>query len=282
IFSISDPSEIDQQNYLSNGHGDDIVCVITDMYFPIDNKLSIKAGQAIVELIKKYFPRIPILIASKAEEGNHYKNFAFVIPKGDSGSLQALHEYIHDYTGMGDFIIRDEKGAIRYRVSNIHQLLKLIIEAEDNSLESKQLRKLLEKYGRKEYFSTWLYMHGFRDLGDELRPKRATGKKMLNILKQAITAEIERTQKSPLIINGNRIFSLEDLLKLLRTIEPDKIQFLSDNDIFSYWLDRKGFPELAEEFRPIHGTGYELTKSLADLVEKWIPIYRKRSQQSNK
>jgi len=83
-----------------------------------------------------------------------------------------------------------------------------------------------------------------------------------------------RMQFTPLLIDDAKIFTLSDLLHTLRTVSPEKIQYFSDNDFFSIWLDRKGFNELAEEFRPIHGSGPKLAQKLASLVEKWIDIYR--------
>ncbi|MCX6563049.1 MAG: hypothetical protein NTU60_05525 [Candidatus Aminicenantes bacterium] len=48
--------------------------------------------------------------------------------------------------------------------------------------------------------------------------------------------------------------------------------------MFSTWLDCKAYPELAEEFRPIHGSGERLREDLAGAVEKWITIYRARGK----
>jgi hypothetical protein len=41
-------------------------------------------------------------------------------------------------------------------------------------------------------------------------------------------------------------------------------------------LDHQGYPELAEEFRPIHNKGAKLGKILSNVVEKWIKIYNSR------
>jgi len=41
-------------------------------------------------------------------------------------------------------------------------------------------------------------------------------------------------------------------------------------------LDRKGYTELAEELRPIHGSGEKLVRSLASRVRKWIKLYQKQ------
>jgi hypothetical protein len=78
---------------------------------------------------------------------------------------------------------------------------------------------------------------------------------------------------TPLIIEGNKIFNLTDLLNVLRSIEPEKIQKFTDVDMFSSWLDSRGYNKLAEEIRPLHGKGAEFVKILADHVEKWLEFY---------
>lgn len=278
LFGVEDEAEIYGNNYRLHGYGDDVVCVISDFFFPKGDNLNSDAGRELCNLIKRYYTRIPIIIASKAKEGDDLKDSAFIMPKGDIGSLDILKNYIHDFTGMGDFFIQNEARNICYRVKNIHELLDVIVRAE-NDIE---LLRLLEVYGQKDFFSTWLYMHGFRELADFLRPRQDRDRRLVTVLKRHIFREILRMDYTPIVIDGTKIFNLTDLLRALRTIDPDKIQYLSDNDYFSIWLDRRGYTELAEEFRPIHGSGHKLGNILASIVEKWIEIYQQREGQPNK
>lgn len=273
LFGVADEAEICNASYREKGHGDDVICVITDIFFPKGDQLSSEAGRALCHLVKKYYPRIPIIIASKAKEGDDLKDFAFIMPKGDIGSLEILKNYIYDFTGMRDFLIQDKQGAICHRVKDIYGLFEVLLQAEENSPEALELTRLLEKYGRKDYFSTWLYMHGFREIADKLRPRQDRGQRMVTTLKRFIIREILRMNYTPLIIDRMKIFTLRDLLKSLHIIAAEKIQHFSDNDYFSIWLDRKGYSELAEELRPIHGSGVKLKKNLADIIAKWIKNY---------
>jgi hypothetical protein len=276
IFGVQHEAEINEESYLGHGHGDDVVCIITDIFFPKGNNLKSDAGKDLISLINKYYPRIPVIVASKAEVTEDLKNIAFIMPKGDPGSLQTLKNYIHNFTGMGDFLILDKNGRELYRIKNIREMYETVLKAEKETGEAKKLRELLEFYGRKDYFSTWLYMHGYKELGDKLRPRRAKGHQLVKLLKNHLKREIQRMNYTPLIIDKNKIFNLDGLLNVLRTVEPGKIQDFSDNDLFSTWLDHQGYPELAEEFRPIHDKGAKLEKILADTVEKWINIYKSR------
>lgn len=276
LFNVQDKDDIHDEDFRSHGRGDDVVCIITDMFFPKGKNLKYDAGKEILELINTYYPRIPIMIASKARKGYDLKDFAFVMAKGESDSLQTLRGYVHDFTGMGDFLILDDSGKTLYRISNIREMYRMIEEAESDSEHSGKLRERLEYYGDKDFFSTWLYMHGYRELADRLRPKRAAGRELVTLLKTNIKREIDKLKNMPLIIDGIKVYTLHELLTTFRSIDPAKIQTLSNNDIFSTWLDKQGYTELAGEFRPIHGSGDKLKNRLIALLEKWVKLYQRK------
>ncbi len=273
LFGINTEEKIDLNNYRGQGQGDDVVCLITDIFYPHGDNVRRDAGTDLIHLIDKYYPRFPKIIASKAREANDLKSTAFLMPKGDPGSLQTLKDYIHDFTGMGDFLIMDKAGKVLYRLKNIREMLSVLKEAEKPTKAGQDLREILEGYGERDNFSTWLYMHGYKDLADNLLPKRAKGRRLISLLRHVFEEEIERVDATPLVIEGRQIFSLEELLETLRAIPPSKLQDYSDRDVFSTWLDRKGYSELAEEIRPIHGSGQRVEKILIEKTEKWAKIY---------
>lgn len=276
LFGVEEESRINSREYRSHGHGDDVVCLIADIFFPKGNQCNSDAGRDLVRLITRYYPRIPIIIASKAKEADDFKSEAFLLPKGDPGSLQKLKSYIHDFSGIGDFLICDQAGRELHRIKNIHDLYQILFAAEKNNKRGRELREIMESYGQKDRFSTWLYMHSYRELGDILRPMRSQGRQLIALLKKHLKEEILRLNATPLTIDGVKVFNLQDLLNMVRTIPLDKIQPLSDNDIISSWLDRKGYSELAEELRPIHGSGERLSETLASIIEKWQKFYAPR------
>lgn len=276
LFGMEKESDIDDHQYISSGHGDDVVCLITDIFFPKGKDLNSDAGKDLINLILNYYPRIPIIIASKTKEAEAFKDSAFILPKGDPGSLITLRKYIHDYTGIGDFLIQDETGNVHHRIKNIQEMIRVLEEAGKNTAQAIKLREILEAYGKKDSISTWLYMHSFRELGDVLRPIHVEGQRMITVLKKHLKREVLRMASTPLYIDKKKASNLRELLHLLKKADPSKIQSLSNNDVFSSWLDRKGYTELAEELRPIHGTGQTLIKSLSSIVEKWAHIYGKK------
>jgi hypothetical protein len=277
FFGVEEESQIDSRDYRSHGHGDDVVCLIADIFFPKGRLFNCDAGRDLVRLISRYYPRIPIIVASKAKEAQDFKSVAFLLPKGDPGSLEKLKDYIHDFSGIGDFLICDSGGQELHRIKNIQGLYRILFAAEKNTKRGRELREILESYGEIDKFSTWLYMHSYRELGDILRPKRSRGRRLIAMLKKYLKEEILQLDATPLTIDGAKVFSLEDLLRVLRTIPPDKLQPFSDNDIISSWLDRKGFSELAEELRPIHGSGLKLSETLVSIIEKWQKAFARRN-----
>ncbi len=276
LFGVEEESQIDSRRYLARGHGDDVVCLIADIFFPRRDDMQGKAGLDLIRLVNRYHPRIPVIIASKAKEAHELGELGFVLPKGDPGSLQKLKEYILNLTGLGDFLLYDSEGREVRRAKDIFGICEILLEAEDDTPLGLELRAILENYGEKDKFSTWLYMHSYRELGDRLRPRRGRGRQLVTMLKRNFEVEIARLKRTPLDIAGRTIFSLADLRDALETLDAVQIQPYSDNDILSSWLDRRGYPELAEELRPIHGSGPKLCQTLLDSVLRWMGTYQNR------
>jgi hypothetical protein len=275
LFGVDDESLIGE-NYRDNGYGDQVVCLITDIYFPKAGRIDSEAGRSLIRLTNKYYIRIPIIIASKAAEASEFSGAGFVLPKGDPGSLETLRTYIRDFTGIGDFVIRDEAGEELHRLKDVRDMFRLLSWAGGDDPRAERLRSILEVYGRRDMFSTWFYMHSLRELGDELRPRRHTGKRLIAELESSLQREFQRMAHTPLVIEGNKIFDLAGLVRALRTTAPETIAPYSDNDMISSWLDSRGDSELAEELRPIHGQGAHLQGMVVDIVERWMKVYDAR------
>ncbi|MBN2200069.1 MAG: hypothetical protein JW747_09515 [Candidatus Aminicenantes bacterium] len=260
------------------GQGDDVVCLITDIFFPRGGELQGDAGRDLIRLVNSRYPRIPVIIASKTDEALEMSGLGFVLPKGDPGSLEKLREYILRFTGMGDFFLFGEDGRELRRARTLREIYTLLLEAEQETQEGRRLRSALEAYGEKDKFSTWLYMHGYQELGDRLRPKRSQGRELIALLKSHLRDEISRMERTPLEIAGAKVFTLSELLEALQGFTPGVLQPYSDNDILSSWLDHKGYPEVAEELRPLHGSGEALKDSITGIVAKWKDFYRARGE----
>lgn len=276
LFGVEHEEDIDEEEFFLRGRGDDVVCLITDVFFPQGDLTRTVAGVDLIKLIHRFYPRIPAIIASKAKEAEGQRDKAFILPKGDPEAIQIFRDYIYDYTGMGDFILSRRDGSLIRRIKHVGDLYDIILEAEKETEEAEELRSVLEEYGRRDYFSTWFYMHGFRKMADELRPRRDRGRRLISVLKRHLQREMIKTSRTPLLLGELKIHSLSELREGLKTAKPENIQRLSDSDVFSTWLEQNCYPELAEELRPIHGSGEPLRDVLIGILDLWLPRYSLR------
>jgi hypothetical protein len=276
LFGVDREEEIGA-DYRERGSGDQVVCLITDIFFPKGEDIGRDAGRDLIRVMKQRYPRIPIIIASKAREVTELAHAGFVLPKGDPGSLETLDKYIRDLTGIGDFVIFDEAGRELHRLRDVREMYALLMRADAEGDEAERLRILLESYGERDMFSTWFYMHSLRELGDRLRPQRFKGRRMITVLKRSLRREILRMRYTPLIVDGVKVHTLPELAHVLRATPPERLEPLSHDDVISSWLDLQGYSELAERLRPIHGQGPELGVIVAAIVDQWIRIYEARN-----
>jgi len=246
-------------------HGSDVVCVITDMLFPKGGVVTAEAGRELVITTKIERPRIPIIVASKADRGVELQDIALILPKGDPGAVEILDRYIHDFSGLGDFLFF-QNGRLWRRASTLEELRDAIAAAPIG---------LLEEYAENDYFSTWLYMHGFKNLADRLVVREDRGKELKDVLLSTFEQEVIRVKEQELVLlNGKkevagRARTIDQLQDLVRRVDERVLKEHSANDVFSMWLMRKGYPELADRIRPIHGDGEELREALVAAFDEW-------------
>ena len=242
-------------------HGDDIVCLIADVNFTRDGAMG-PHGIDLAKVTREGFPRIPLIIASKAEIPEDLRDMAFLMPKGDEGANKELGRYVREFTGLGDFLFYDGKNLIA-RASGLDELAR--------NIETLQVGTL-EHYAEHDYFSTWLYMHAFPELGDFLRPRQDRGEKLRRVLLEAMNEKLAKVDKEPFLFlgeDGSTVASavtLDELADRIGTLDAPLLEFYSDMDGFSTWLMRKGHMQLAEELRPVHGKGEELRARLLEII----------------
>ena len=246
-------------------HADDIVCLISDIFIPRGDNQG-PHGKNLVETVKRNYPRIPIIVASKAGQAEELRQIAFIMMKGDEGALAELERYLKDFTGLGDFLFYDGGKSIG-RASTLFELRDQI---------GKMPATVLENYAEKDYFSTWAYMHAYRRAGDMLRPRHDKGEMLRQMLISVFDAEVENVRKEPLRLIDEKgvvvaeVMSLKSLVESLKTLDVEMLEFYSEKDGFSTWLMRKGYSELADELRPVCGKGEELRAKLIGIVGKWM------------
>jgi len=247
-------------------YGDDVVCLISDINIPRDNVIG-PHGKDLVLFAKNQYPRFPIIVASKSDEAEALKaHGCFIMPKGDQGAISELERYVRDFTGLGDFLFYRD-GSFIARVSNLVELRNEVARLPV---------EVLELYAERDYFSTWLYMHGFLKLGDELRPRHDHGETLRGTLLESIDKALERLAKASFCFvdeNGTVVAkadNISELAKIIKTVDTGILELYSHIDGFSTWLMRKGHSRLADELRPLHGSGEDLRRKILEAIEKEI------------
>ncbi len=248
-------------------YGDDIICLITDINLPKDNKIG-PNGVELARSTHANYPRFTIIIASNSENVYALSDIAFCMRKGNAGAIVELEQYVRNFAGLGDFLFfRDNQ--IIGRASTLVELRNEIARLALHDID------VLERYAARDYFSTWLYMHGFRQLGDQLRPRSDCGSDLVKLLLTLLDAEIKKVACEPyrfIDANGNEIAtanSLQEFASIMASIDISVLELHSNFNAFSTWFMRKGYNELADELRPLHGSGEDLRTRILAVIFRY-------------
>jgi hypothetical protein len=116
----------------------------------------------ILKILRAYNSTLPVIFESSSEEKlskvRSEKN-VFIINKKDPLLLKKITDILTDYFGFGDFIFRTKEGEIKAK--NLEELYELIKTIDGETL--------LYHASRNE-FSNWLYLHGFSEVADTIKP----------------------------------------------------------------------------------------------------------------
>ncbi|MFP4489751.1 MAG: hypothetical protein ACLFN1_10645, partial [Bacteroidales bacterium] len=144
---------------------ENMLCVISDMRFPKNNKPYDKAGYELIQYVKSELPNLPTVLQSSDPENSKYahslkSNF---INKNSQSLLQDLKSFINYYLGFGHFVYRDNMGrqiAVAKSMNEFEQYLKTI--PEDS----------LVYHAMKNHFSLWLMARGEVKIAKIINPMK--------------------------------------------------------------------------------------------------------------
>jgi len=125
-----------------------IFCVLSDVRFPREGKVSARAGLDLLAYVRAEQPDLPFLLLS-AEEENRQRaeelQVAFVEKTGKAVQ-ERLHDFFLHYLGFGDFIFRLPDGTEVCRAANLHEF--------EQCLKTIPLESLFY-HGRNNHFANW-------------------------------------------------------------------------------------------------------------------------------
>ncbi|MBU0591733.1 hypothetical protein KKF81_05105 [Candidatus Micrarchaeota archaeon] len=247
---------------------DDLICVITDMSFPRAGIVDPKAGSLLINHLHLKYRRIAKIVASGGIDDHSLSGKALLLNKNSESAKEELHRFMLDYAALGDFIIPVGNTTVHAR--SVIELKEAISHADVS---------VLDNYAENDFFSSWLYMHGFHDAGDRIRVNLSTGETLRGFLINELDITIQSISNDPFVISDSRgttllsTFSLKQIAEHIRSMDPSMIEKWESDNHLSYWMMRHGYPELADELRPINGKGKSIRDMTIQLFDKWISRY---------
>jgi len=142
---------------------ENLICVISDVKYPVDGVLDSKAGLKLIEKLNR-----DELYIAKLLQSSDIANAPFAreldaefLLKNSETLLNDLHKFILNNLGFGDLILRNSEGNEIARASNMLEFENLITKVPAESILY---------HGRRNHFSSWLIAHGNIQIARTIRP----------------------------------------------------------------------------------------------------------------
>jgi CheY-like chemotaxis protein len=146
---------------------DFLLCVISDVKFPMGGSIDENAGVNLLEHVKSFDIDMPFLLQSSDSE---YEKLAVnlgasFINKNSDTLASDLTNFILSNLGFGDFIFRDDDGREISRASSL---------AEFKSMLGKVPSETVMYHGTRNHFSAWLMARGEIQIAEHLEQLKVT------------------------------------------------------------------------------------------------------------
>ena len=165
-----------------------LLSVISDIRFPKNGKFDDQAGFALLSLVKKETPDIPLLMFS-SEESNRKRaeGIPAVFLNKNSPFLHTdIRYFFMEYLGFGDFIFRLPDGTEVARASNIRKMEKILPSVPDESVYYHAMRN---------DFSSWLMARSEILLAQKLKPVKVSDFSNISEVKALLVTSIQERRK---------------------------------------------------------------------------------------
>ena len=185
---------------LYNKYRDSLLCVISDMRFPMNGQIHDTAGFELIQNIKKESPNLPTVLQSSDPENASYafrlkSNF---INKNSESLMQDLKSFINYYLGFGHFVYRDNKGrqiAVAKSMKEFEAYLETV--PEDS----------LAYHAMKNHFSLWLMARGEVKIAKLINPIKVSDFSSLKDLREFLIDIIRKRRQEA---NKGRVVNFEE------------------------------------------------------------------------
>ncbi|MBN2553922.1 MAG: hypothetical protein JXB06_14180 [Spirochaetales bacterium] len=146
---------------------DYLLCLITDMRFPVQGKRDEEAGAKLIEFVRRQVPDLAILLQSaeaQAAEKARELNASYINKTSENLSME-LTEFVFRYLGFGDFVFRNRRGEPIGRARSMEEFKDLLFTVPDESLVY---------HANRNHFSGWLMARGEIQIAKELQPVKVS------------------------------------------------------------------------------------------------------------
>ncbi len=160
-------STYEEALYIFNKYKEFMLCLISDVRFKKDGRMSDTAGFSLVKQTRKELRELPIILQSSDNMNSQqaYELKTSFINKNSETLLADFRSFITHYLGFGNFIYRDTGGsqiAVAKSLKEFEDFLKTIPEES------------LLYHARKDHFSLWLMARGEVQAAKILNPAKVT------------------------------------------------------------------------------------------------------------
>ncbi len=150
-----------------NKYQNNLLCVISDMRFPRNGKISEKAGYELIKHIKNTLPNLPTVLQSSDPENRKYSFMlkSSFINKNSESLFQDLKSFINYYLGFGHFVYRDKEGRQIAVARSMREFESYLETVPEDSLAYHAMRN---------HFSIWLMARGEVEIARKINPLKVT------------------------------------------------------------------------------------------------------------
>lgn len=177
-------STYEEAMYFFNKYKDYILCLISDVKFKKDGRITQFAGIKLVQQMRKVIKDLPIMLqSSEAENINRaYELQTAFADKNSDNLLQEFRSFITHYLGFGNFIYRNKDGQQIAVARSLKEFQDFLAKIPVDSLLY---------HAKKNHFSMWLMARGEIQAAKILNPAKVSDFKDPESLRQYLISVIE-------------------------------------------------------------------------------------------
>lgn len=179
---------------------DSLLCVISDVRFPVNGEMSETAGFEFLKHVKEELPGLPVVLQSSDPENAKYAYTlkATFINKNSQSLLQELKSFINYYLGFGHFIYRDNKGRQIAVAKSMKEFESYLQTVPDDSLVY---------HAQRNHFSQWLMARGEVKIAREINPLKVSDFATISELREYLIGIIWQRRRE---MNAGRVVNFEE------------------------------------------------------------------------